>query len=243
MKSKGFGKIAVGYRSDKGADPVFSWCWNSFIAGGYLRAGDVTLAPAMELSRYWAAELLAYMFLEHTDADTLFMLDDDMVFEGELLGRMRDNEQNWEYGIVSGLTCSRKWPHVPVMICPGKRPGTYGNYAPDEEDITYEVGYVGLACTLIRRSTFELVKKDLPPTYIMFACGPRGQGEDQMFCEKARAAGVRVGLDAQAGVGHRITTTADYDRKSKMTKTRTFGNPGFDELLQKLNAEGEQDGS
>lgn len=227
----GFGKLAVGARMGGAPDPLFVTKLLALVAGGHLRPGDCILRPAIELPHHWAANVLAHQFLTKTQADTLLMLDDDMIVEPEQIAALRDHPANFPFGMVQALCCSRKAPHSPLVLLPAQAEGLYQPCAPDAAERTTEVGMVGLAATLIRRSTFELLAARGP---MFFAWGAGGKGEDATFCEAARRVGVRIGVDCTVQVGHRIPVSVRFDPSTGETVYDNEMNPGFIEILEQL---------
>jgi len=230
MRIKGFGKVAFGVRCFSGADPVFLKSWTKLINQAY-RKGDSCLSPAAELPHHWAANVLVKSFLDNTECDTLMLIDDDMVFDPELVNNLRDHKENFKYGMVQGMCCSRRSVNGPLILGEAEG-GFYTPIIPDESDKTIEVGMVGLAFTLIRREVFNQVKKVKPDNEMFFSWRPNGCGEDAHFCKYARKAGVLIGVDTEVSVGHRIKIEVSWDKKRGKCIYHTYQNRPFLELLQ-----------
>ena len=229
VDGKPFGKVAVGIRcGDRGCDPVTLKCWTRLIAAE-LREGDKVIPPAVELPHHWAANLLAHLFLTETDCDTLLMIDDDMTWQPGTLAAMRDNRDNWTCGIVQGLCCSRKSGHGPLLLA--ENGAYYSPIMPEAGDGTLEVGMVGLAFTLIRRSAFKAVEAQRRPGCMFFAWGSGGTGEDAWFCKLARKGGVRIGVDTTATIGHRVPIAVHWDLEKQSPGYHTYRNQPFLDLL------------
>lgn len=226
----GFGKIAIGVRIGNNADPLWVKCWTHYIMSGLCHK-DVILAPAIELPHHWTASTIANQFLTKTDCDSLLMIDSDMVFGPNDARKLRFNPENWPYGIVQAMCVSRKPPHAPIILA--ESDGGYQALMPDMDDKTIPVGMVGLAFTLIRRSTFVAVKALMQPDELYFNWGINGLGEDQSFCIKARAAGIQIGVDTELAIGHRMAIEVWHDKESGQPAFRGHANSSFMELLKR----------
>jgi len=217
---------------------VFLQSWTHFLCAGKkrggLRAGDAVLTPAIELPHHWSANVLVNQFLKHTTCDTLMLLDDDMQFTPQMITDLRDHKENHSFDVVQGLCCSRKPPHGPIMLADAGG-GRVIELRPSKDCKTHPVGMVGLAFTLLRRSAFEAVQGCLDAPGMYFAWGGNGMGEDQTFCELARAAGQRLGIDARVSVAHRCPVGVEFDITDGKTKMAAYRNPGFRELLAVVN--------
>jgi len=230
--SNNFGKVAIGVRCGTSPDPVFLISWTRLILSA-LRTGDKVLEPCVELPAHHAANSLAYQFLK-SGCDTLLMLDDDMTFEPAQLTKMRDNPDNFDYGIVQGLCCSRRPPNAPIVLLPGTIEETYRPATPvaGSGPDTLEVGMVGLAFTLVRRSTFEAVDNQCDTDELYFHWGTNGRGEDAAFCVKARRENIRIGVDTSVAIGHRMNVEAIWNLETGQTDYKAFANQGFLQMLK-----------
>jgi len=228
-----FGRIAFGVRCGK-PDPVFFQSWTHFLASGTMRQGDAVLIPAVELPHHWSANVLVNQFMKHTTCDTLMLFDDDMQFTPEQVIAMRDNPDNFPFGVVQALCCMRKPPHSPIVI-EHTEDGLTKHIVPTEASKTHEVGLAGLAFTLIRRSTFEAVQGCLDNPGMYFAWGGNGMGEDATFCELVTAADIKIGIDTTVAISHRCTVGIEFDIVDGKTKMHAYENPGFRELVAAVN--------
>jgi len=172
--------------------------------------------------------------MKHTECDTLMLLDDDMQFTPTHVAALRDHAENHSFDIVQGLCCSRKPPHGPIVMADAGNGRTI-ELRPSKTCKTHPVGLVGLAFTLIRRSAFEAVSPTLDAPGMYFAWGGNGLGEDATFCELAKAADMRLGVDARVPVSHRCTVGIEYDINDGRTKMHAYQNPGFRDLLAVVN--------
>ena len=230
MTQTPFGSVAIGARLGGGVDPVFVKCYTGLIMAG-MHDGDRVLPPAIELPHHWAANVLAHEFLTQTDCDSLLMLDDDMTFSRDALESLRSSDVNQEFGIVQGLCVSAKAGHGPLMLA--ESGDYYVPMRPELTDSTVEVGMVGLAFTLIRRSVFAAVDAIKPPEEMYFTWGASGTGEDAWFCKRARVAGVRIGVDTTQKIGHRVPVNIFWDTEQDAPGYNTYRNQPFMDLLTK----------
>ena len=205
---RGWGRVAIGLRMGRSADPEFVVSWTRLVMKG-IRPGDRVLQPAIEMPQHYAAESLARAFIQ-TECDSILYVDDDMTFDLDALARLRDDEEGQGYDILQALCLSRAAPHRPIIFMPhGDRQFAIPSEAP--ADTIVDVGLVGLGFTLIRRHAFECVAAELEPRQMFFRWSDVGHGEDAQFCFTAREAGCRLGVSTRVQIGHRIPVVATWD--------------------------------
>lgn len=211
---KSWGKVAVATRIGGRPDALFFTCWTRLVTSG-LRRGDAVIAPAIEVPHHFGANIIAGEFLKNTEADSLLFIDDDMVFERDDLSRLRDDAEGQEYDIISGLYCTRRPPHAPIVIRERATPDERGSMFDSRKELinghVVPVDVVGLAFTMIRRSVFEAVAAANPKALLFFHWGSDGCGEDTYFCRMARAVGARIGVHTGLIIGHRVPMTVRWD--------------------------------
>src|SRR3990167_3548445 len=161
---KDWGKIAIGTRMNDRCDPVFFNCWSHLIAGG-LRSGDTVLDAGIELPQHFAAVVLSAFFLR-SDADTLCMVDTDMVFKPDTLSRLRDDPQGFEYDILSALSVTRRKPFYPIVLrLKEEREKTpqcaFESMVDSIDGSVVAADSVGTGFTLIRRRVFDLMREKM----------------------------------------------------------------------------------
>jgi hypothetical protein len=205
-----WGKIAIATRMGKHPEPVFVQCLVKLIQRGQ-RAGDVVLKPAIGSERHYLAEAQAQVFLQ-TKADSILYLDDDMEFEPKDLAILRDDPEGFQYDILMGLCLSRGHPHRPI-IATATDHGTWRIPAKPPEDTIVDVGFCGLAFTLIRRSVFEKVYEILDKGEMAFWFSRMGDSEDWGFCQTAIKAGCRIGVNTRVQIYHLIDCAVGWDFK------------------------------
>lgn len=154
----------------------------AFVYGAYIQANRNALVEQMLAS----------------DAQWLLMLDDDHTFERRLLITMLDHHVD----VVGALALARKPPY---FVCAFQRTDSIsgdslGVGLQDLEFTLQEVAAVGTGAILIRRHVLEAIE----PPWFESGVDERGVNvsEDVTFCEKARAAGFKVFLDATQCLGH-----------------------------------------
>lgn len=218
-----WGKIAIGTRMNDRCDPVFFNCWSHLITGG-LRKGDTVLDAGIELPQHFAAVVLVQYFLK-SDADTLFMVDTDMIFKPDTLSRLRDDPAGWQYDILSALSVTRRRPFTPIVMRLRKERTddqcAYEAIPPGPEDTIMDVDTVGTGFTLIRRQVFEDMKNKLGITKWFFDFGPGGLGEDTHFCQNAKKLNARIGVHCKVAIGHRGPIAFIWDEKQQRAMMET----------------------
>lgn len=204
-------------------DPVFFNCWSHLIAGG-LRKGDTVLDAGIELPQHFAAVVLVDHFLK-SDADTLFIVDTDMIFKPEQLGKLRDDPAGHEYDVLSALSVTRRRPFHPIILRLREKPldnqCAYECIKPKPEDHIIESDSVGTGFTLIRRTVFDRMKAELGIDKWYFDFGQGGLGEDTMFCQRAKKLNCRIGVHSKIKIGHRGPLTFFWDEKEQRTMMET----------------------
>jgi hypothetical protein len=209
--STDFGRIAVGCRIGKHPEAAFFAAWTGLVVEG-LCDGDIVLAPSAYSPAHWASDFLARQFLK-SECDTLLMIDDDMDFPPDALGRLRANEASFGYDIVFALCTTRELPPVPVLLrLAEEQPGSGAVEKFDRVTRFYlgrviPVDTVGLAFTLIRRRVFErMMETSLTSTSIDDACfftyGPGRETDDAPFCRTARRLGFALAVDTAVHIDH-----------------------------------------
>ncbi len=211
--------IALGTRMNDRCDPLFFNSWSHLIAGG-LCAGDTVLDAAVELPQHFAATVMTLFFLR-SDADTLCMIDSDMVFKPDTLARLRDDPAGQEYDILSALSVTRRKPFYPIVLRQKADGSAYEGRSDLIDGSVASVDSVGTGFTLIRRSVFDKMKSELGIDKWYFQFGDGGLGEDTRFCQDAKKLGLKIGVHTGVGIGHRgpLTFVWDYETKRTMMES------------------------
>lgn len=225
-----WGKIAVGYRSADGPQAEFAICYQKLLA--HLRPGDGVLEPAVNLPAHWAADKLVRAFL-NTDADTLFLLDDDMIFEPKHLETLRESVEGQQYDMLSALATRRQDPARPItmrlleyqpsepMSLAGDHYAHVLEYLPGRE--IFDADMTGLAFTLVRRHVLEAMIGQWGPAWTYFFPFVSGQSDDAEFCGNARRLGFKIGVCLPVEIGH--------------LGKKIYGRPDLDAWLGKVAAD------
>jgi hypothetical protein len=192
-----FGTVAIAARVSK-PDPIWVQCWTHLVMSAI--DGDKVLPISYDLPHHFAAATLVHDFMTRTDCDTLLLVDDDMDFPRDSLERLRGNPANMAFDILSALYCTRHGDH-----------GALPRPADIAAGGTVDVEHCGFGFTLIRRRAILAMGGNTTPGELMFRWPAQIVGEDVDFCRRARALGMRIGVDTTVPVGHRAIVTVTWD--------------------------------
>lgn len=163
------------------------------------KIGDCVLAMKSGSLIYTSRNDLARMSLQ-MEADYVFWLDSDMVFQPDTLVRMMNTLQEKDLDFLTGLYFRRVPPYSPVLfkrleMDKGVCKWSEFDVLPEE---LFEVGGCGFGCVLMKTEMFI----DIQSTHgNMFA--PIGNnGEDLAFCMRARECGYKLWCDPSVLCGH-----------------------------------------
>lgn len=206
---EGWGRVAVGTRIHKNSSGSFVNSYTMMLVNG-LRIGDSVLTAPVGKPGHIAANHLARGFL-NSNCDSILFVDDDMEFPHDALGRLRDNEANWNYDVVMGF-CTHKTvpPHAvvlrkleppgPPMSLKGEHHGAMRNVP---NNTIVDVDAVGLAFTLMKRHVLEAKVNEYGIMYTpFFEWGKFAEGEDIVFSRWARENGFELAVDTNVKIGH-----------------------------------------
>jgi len=210
MSNQGWGKIVIGVTMYEMIPAVFLQCWTRTITQA-MRDGDRLAWPSAFTYVHLARNVVAQMFMQQTDCDSLLFIDSDMTWEPGDVDRLRDNEANWEYDVVSALCTSKRWPPRPIvprrLEVDDLTLEVYGGTR-YQDFLDFEVGEVvptdgcGMAFTLIRRRVFEAMLHPAGPEWTNWFELPKRTLEDTFFCDWAIGLGFRCAVDTSVQVGH-----------------------------------------
>jgi GT2 family glycosyltransferase len=205
-----FGRIAIGTRIGEGrCDPLFFRSWQRLILTG-LRVGDTVIDPACEMPHHFSANWLVREFRK-SGADTLCMVDSDMVFEPGVLALLRDAPGSAEYDVLSALCTTRRDPISPVLLRWDAETKAWRCHNDAAGEGIFDVSVVALPFCLIRRTVFERIEARINCNGWFFDWGPRGFGEDTTFSVRARECGCRLGVLLGAPILHRGAMAFGWD--------------------------------
>lgn len=134
------------------------------------------------------------------EADYIFWLDSDMMFEPDILKRMYEEATENDYDILSGVYYRRRPPYTPVLfdkleVVAGRAFTSEFQEIPDK---TFEVGGIGFGCVLMKvQVLFDMMSKynDMfSPVY--------SAGEDLSFCIRAKELGYKIYANPEYYLGH-----------------------------------------
>lgn len=137
-------------------------------------------------------------------ADYMIQFDDDMLLPIDMIECMlQDMEERQEIDVLGALAFMRNAPHLPVMYTTidGYDNQTHQPYYIREvvkkypKDTLVECDAVGFGAVCIR---MDLVRRMRAPYFM----STTAQGEDVLFCWKAKKEGARVFMDTRIKLGH-----------------------------------------
>lgn len=179
-----------------------------------------------------------------TNAEWLFMVDDDMVFDHDVLPRLLKSADKYQRPIVGGFAyaAGRDGYFSTIWTMKDGYPVRVDDYPAGK---LVEVVGTGAACLLVHRRVFEkiLAEHEGGP-WVWFeetAVGERTIGEDFTFCLRARKAGFPVYVDTGIEFGHEKLVTinrefvANWRRTHRVLVTGT-GRCGTGYVATLLNA-------
>jgi hypothetical protein len=142
--------------------------------------------------------------VEQLDGDHLLFLDDDQVFDPDLLERLLAHQLD----VVGALVPGKHAPFLPYL-------GAGGPTAPTEAPGLLEVEATGTGALLVRRRVFEA----LEPPYFW------PPGEDVVFCRRVRELGFQIFVDTSVWVGHLapITVWPHWDGLRWNARLQSYG--------------------
>lgn len=153
---------------------------------------------------YTIAENRNYCVIQaqKNNSDYLFFVDDDMVFPKDTLQRLLTSQKDI-IGVNSYSRCLPLSSTVGLMDSEGKymHPDKYPAFEMKIPDVLFKAYFVGAGVLLINMEVFKKIKAP----YFAFTTYKTGQvanGEDGMFCDKARKAGLEVWCEPSIDVGH-----------------------------------------
>lgn len=168
---------------------------------------------------------LVESFLE-TPGEWLFMVDDDMSFDGDVLERFLAVADPEKAPIVGGLAFATGrdgiFPTI-FRVHPEAKVPTRIDAWPLGGVI--EVDASGAACLFIHRSVFEKMAGEYPKPWQWFqetTLNGNAVGEDMTFCLRARALGFPIYVDTSIKFGHVKSRIIDEDEYFRWLDTHRF---------------------
>lgn len=170
------------------------------------KVGECTLAMKAGSLVYTARNDLATYSIS-MDADYVFWLDSDMVFDPDVLERMMKTLKDNDLDILTGLYFRRVPPYSPVLfdkldikddIC------EWSEFKTIPEGL-FEVGGCGFGCVLMKTDVFYDVQGKFGNMFAPIA----NNGEDIAFCWRARQCGYKIWCDPSIIFGHVRTSVVN----------------------------------
>lgn len=151
--------------------------------------------------------------------DWLLFIDDDMVWEPDVIGRLVQTRDEFDLDMVGGLCCRRTPPYNPTLYARDQPTSGKLRFIEDWTDDIVEVDATGMAFIVIHKRVFERIAESPMPSLESRQAGPgpdffRWQGtlgEDLRFCEDAKKSGSRIWVDTRVKIGH-VSERVIYER-------------------------------
>jgi hypothetical protein len=154
-------------------------------------------------------------FLE-SDRDTLCIVEDDHVADPEIINRMRDKRENWNYDIVCANYVNRR--EFPSLTGYGLGSKTAAgeiicvlNWDETARRGTQEVDGAAMGLVLIRRWVLDAMLAGGNPQETWWCEWYGGNSQDITFYYKAKELGARAAVDRDAQIGHIARTVRTVD--------------------------------
>ena len=160
---------------------------------------ECTLVMQMGSLIYTSRNNLAQRAIQ-MEADYVFWLDSDMVFEPDILIRMLKTVQENDLDILTGLYFRRVRPYSPVLFDKLDIRRNICSWSEFKEipDGIFEIGGCGFGCVLMDTSVFLSVQSKHGNCFAPIA----NNGEDIAFCWRARDCGYKIFCDPSVICGH-----------------------------------------
>ncbi len=124
------------------------------------------------------------------NVDYLLCVDSDMMVAPDSLLKLLSHDRD----IISGVCVAKQPPFLPIIA--RKQNGKHLPItAIPQNTVLDDIDMVGFGFILIKVSVFKEIKR---PWFEM----DENCGEDQYFCDKARAAGFKISIDTSCQIGH-----------------------------------------
>ena len=170
------------------------------------KVDECTLAMQSGSLVYTSRNNLATMSIQ-MDADYVFWLDSDMVFDADVLERMFKTLKENDLDILTGLYFRRVPPYTPVLFDRLEIEGEICDWSEFTEipKGIFEVGGCGFGCVLMKTDVFYDVQSKFGNMFAPIA----NNGEDIAFCWRARQCGFKIYCDPSIICGHVRTSVVN----------------------------------
>jgi len=164
-------------------------------------------------------------FLDDTQAEWLWMIDTDMVFEPDTLDRLIAEADPERAPIVGGLCFGidegELFPTLYDMRQDEGEQPTMVRYNTFPPNAMFQVIATGAACLLVHRRVFTKLREKYPEPYTWFqemSFGNQPMGEDITFCLRAGLDGFPVFVHTGVEIGHAKTSILTADMYAKQRR-------------------------
>ena len=161
---------------------------------------------------YMSRETLAVHAVK-MEADYMFWLDSDMVFEPDILRRMMQTAKDADLDFLTACYFRRSSPYTPVLYSGLDFDGEACKWEelkdlPPADSGLFEVEGCGFGCVLMKTDIILDVKGKFGKLFTPIG----GTGEDLSFCWRARQCGYKIMCDPSIPIGHygHIVITRDF---------------------------------
>ena len=227
-----FGSLGVGVPYFRA--PYQFWrcfCW--LLIGG-LEADEFLNGPDVpgELPIPLAHNAIVRAFLR-SERDTLLIVEDDHVFDQQIVKRMREKAENRDFDIVCASYTNRR-PPIFTVGCDFVDVNEYGEWSVrlDADRVaksgTQPYDCAALGMVFIRRWILEEMLGDTEPEDFFWFEWLGRNSQDIQFYARVRELGGRVGVDRDNTLGHigqKVWTMRDfYEWREEVEKTKAEAN-------------------
>jgi len=171
------------------------WLYNEDVNKLMLSRTVAMYVPLAGYLVHIARNMIVEMALHNGDTHIWFIDADQFGFDAEMLRGLLAHDVD----VVAPLTFRRHQGHEPVIYRIDER-GKLVSMMDYPRKSFFEVEGVGMGCCLIKTTVFE--KMNWPWFYHSFSIDRNWIGEDDTFCNMARAAGFKIYADTNYCVSH-----------------------------------------
>lgn len=163
-------------------------------------------------------------FLDHHDAEWLWMLDSDMVVPPNALDQLLAVADPDSAPIVGGLcfgaTDGQLWPTM-YHLAKGSDGPHWVRYVKFPINSLVKVPGTGAACLLVHRSALERIEAKFAGPYTWFqesSMSGEPMGEDLTFCLQAGTVGLPIHVHTGVYIGHVKTQILTFDKYAEQMR-------------------------
>jgi hypothetical protein len=218
-------KVVVGYCSPGTVDTAFHESLLNLIAADAVTThriigggGRISVQASANISG--ARNDIVRQFLDHSDAEWLWMLDTDMTFPAETLEALLENADPDRAPIVGALCFGLDdgWLFPTLYDLRPHEESPVVRYREWPPNAMFQVAATGAACMLIHRTVLAKIRDQAGaefsvafPWYQEREHGVMKVGEDVTFCLRAGLCGFPVYVNTGVAIGHIKSHTLTVD--------------------------------